>query len=93
MVVQFTEYQDNNGYWHLGYFKDFKAGRDNFVLPARAMKMRLDEYYQWVIDNFEPKIQTYNDKGLIVFCWTDYGKMHKLTLLLNKEARKRGLVI
>lgn len=91
-LVEFTEYQDHSG-WHVGYFKSFKAGRDNFVIPARVMGMRLDEYYQWVIDNFQPNIQTHNDKGLIIFYWTDYNKMHKLTLLLNREARKKNFSV
>ena len=51
-LVKFTEYQDTTGEWHVGYFGSFKAGMDNFVLPARAMQMPLDEYYKWVIDNF-----------------------------------------
>lgn len=92
-LVQFSDYQTATGYWQVGYYKSFKAGRDNFVLPARAMGMRLDEYYQWVIDNFDPIIRTHNDKGLIVFGWTNYNKAHKLTLLLNKEARKRNLYL
>lgn len=92
-LVEFTEYQDYRGQWHVGYFKSFSINVDNFVLPARVMGKRLDEYYQWVIDNFQPNIQTYNNKGLIIFGWTNYGKMHNLTLLLNREARKKNFSI
>lgn len=92
-LVKFTEFQSVTGKWHIGYFGSFKAGMDNFVLPARAMQMRLDKYYEWVIENFDPIIQTHNDKGFISFCWTDYSKAHKLLLELNRAARRTNLTI
>ena len=92
-LIVFSEWQDHNGYWHVGYTGSFKAGQNNFVLPARVLGKRLDEYYQWVIDEFDPIIQTYTDNGLIVFGWRNYSKAHSLLLLLNKEARKKNFLI
>ena len=92
-LVEFGEYQDSVGRWHVGYFKQFSAGVDNFVLPARALGMTLDNYYKYVIDNFQPTIITHNDKGLVIFGWTDYSKAHSLVLLLNRNARKKNLTI
>ena len=93
MLVQFSEYQDGTGKWHVGYFKQFRAEIDNFVLPARAMQMPLNEYYAWVICNHKPDHICHNDKGLVIFSWSNYAKAHNLVLLLNKAARKNNLTI
>ena len=94
MLVEFSEYQSGSGkWWHVGYFKKFRMGMDNFVLPARALGMSLDEYYKWVIENYTPDKIYHNDKGLVVFAWSNYSKAHSLVLYLNKAARKNNLTI
>ena len=93
MKVEFGEYQDNSGYWHVGYFKQFKADVDNFVLPARAMGLSLDKYYKFIIDEFKPDIITPMKNGLVIFKWKNYSSSHKLMLLLNRNSRKNNLTI
>ena len=93
MLVQFSEYQDGSGKWHVGYFKQFRAGMDNFVLPARALGLPLNEYYAFVICNYNPDKIYYNNRGLVIFSWSNYAKAHSLVLYLNKAARKNNLTI
>ena len=92
-LVKFSEWQDMSGNWHVAYTDSFKENINNFVIPARVMEMSLDKYYKWVIDNFDPIIHTYNNKGLIIFSWTDYSKAHSLLLKLNREARNKNFLI
>ena len=95
MNVEFSEYQDSCGRWHVGFFKSYKAGVNNFLLPAKILGMRLDEYYQWLIDNFEPNMPTVYkpESGFILFTWDNYKKAHDLVLFLNKAARKNPISI
>lgn len=93
MKVEFSEYQDGLGNWHVGFFKKFQARIDNFVLPARALGLPLNEYYEFVIRDYKPDGIYHNDRGLVVFTWTNYAKAHNLVLYLNKAARKNNLTI
>lgn len=93
MKVEFSEYQDSSGQWHIGFFKKFQAGIDNFVLPARALGLSLNEYYAFVICNYKPDNVYHNDRGLVIFTWSNYAKAHNLVLYLNKASRKNNLTI
>lgn len=93
MTYQVKEWESPSG-WHFNCTDALGTTYSQWYYPARILDMAPADYIKFVINNYKPeKISINKDKCLVFFSWKNYSNMHKLVLLINREARKKGVQI
>lgn len=93
MTYQVKEWESPSG-WHFNCTDALGTVYSQWYYPARILGMSPADYIKYIIDNYKPeKISWCKDKCLVFFSWENYSNMHKLVLLINREARKKGVQI
>lgn len=88
-IVQLKELQHTDGSWTAVYQDKFLPNVDNWVLPARAYGISLDEFVKFVMDNFHPNKVTFTT--YLSFSWNKQADERKYKNAINAQLRKAGI--
>ena len=91
MIPQLKEWQQASGTWTCAFVDKISPDLDNYVLPARAMKMDLPTFASFVVKEFKPDVVYYNN--VLGFAWKNQAQMRKYKNFMNAVFRKQNYII
>ena len=90
-LLKYTEWQGSSGLWYCNDVSDFTSKRGLWYVPARLLKISLDNFVEMLIKDFEVDYIAFNE--ILIYGWYDQNKMRKFKNWINAEARKRNFII
>lgn len=93
-VYKVSEWQGSSGKWYCNDTSDLAGIAGKWWIPARLLKMPLEEYILLLKETFNATIESYNDKtDVLIFYWEKYADCHKCLLWINSMSRKINFIV
>lgn len=93
-VYKVSEWQGASGKWYCNDTSDLAGIAGKWWIPARLLKMSLEEYIFLLKDSFHATIESYNDKtDVLIYYWDKYADCHKYLLWINSMSRKINFIV
>ena len=95
MLYKLTEWQSTNGRWHCNCIDDLGNNSAYWVLHARVLGLKADEFLKWLFNqDFKPDYFYYNkEKFLCFWSWKNQEQMRKYKNFINRKAREKNFMI